>query len=208
LSLSARLAAAATNDASALAALADPDARVRRVALGRLAAGDAEGGAPGTPHREAALSCGAADPDALVRAAAFDAWAAGGDGPLPRLLAGLADAHDLVAEAAALALGARGGEPEVLDALLATLATHPSDLVREAAAASLGEVGDLEAIPALLDAARSDRPPVRRRALLALSVFDDPRAGEAISAAHEARNPAVREIAEQLRERPRPPPLP
>ena len=76
-------------------------------------------------------------------------------------------------------------------------ATHPDPLVREAAVAALGALGDPSSLEVVL-AACDDKPAVRRRAVLALAAFD----GEAVEArlrrALEDRDWQVRQAAEDL----------
>ena len=63
-------------------------------------------------------------------------------------------------------------------------------LVREAAVAALGAIGDDRGLDAIL-AATEDRPAVRRRAVLALAPFLDPghpRAAEVTAALDRARH--------------------
>ena len=87
---------------------------------------------------------------------------------------------------------------------LVELATAASadPLVRESCVAALGAIGDERGLDAIL-AATSDRPPIRRRAVLALAPFLDPghpRAGEIDAArrALEDRDWQVRQAAEDL----------
>src|SRR5207244_12090809 len=87
-----------------------------------------------------------------------------------------ADAAPLVAESAAFALGEHPSvTPRVIAALGRATATHADALVREAAVAALGAIGDPSALPVVL-AACDDKPAVRRRAVLALAAFE----GEAV----------------------------
>lgn len=94
-------------------------------------------------------------------------------------LSPLLDDPDIgVVEQAAFALGERTpAEPGSVDALVGA-ATHPDPLVREAAVAALGSVGDPAGVAAVL-AATTDKPAIRRRAVLALAAF----AGDAVDAA-------------------------
>jgi HEAT repeat protein len=75
--------------------------------------------------------------------------------------------------------------------------SHDDALVREAAVAALGAIGDPSALPMVLIAC-DDKPAVRRRAVLALAAFD----GEAVEArlrqALEDRDWQTRAAAEQL----------
>ncbi len=170
--------------------LADSAAGVRATALGalaRLGALTAED-----------VSAGVADPDAPVRARAVE-LAAGLDPPLPAVAAtALADPDASVVEAACFALG------EMTTAAAATVPAlarvgreHPDPLCREAAVAALGAIGDLAGLPAIL-AAASDRPAVRRRAVLALAPFDGPEVDAALERARTDRDWQVRQAAEDL----------
>lgn len=107
-----------------------------------------------------------------------------------------ADPDETVVEAAAWACG----EQVRFDAVppLVALATGASQpLVREAAVASLGAIGDERGLPAIL-AACSDKPAVRRRAVLALAPFSGPDVDEALNAALSDRDWQVRQSAEDI----------
>ncbi len=114
-------------------------------------------------------------------------------------LAALLDDPDVtVVETAAWACG----EQEVVDApvlgRLTELATgHADALVREAAVAALGAIGDEAGLPAIL-AATADKATVRRRAVLALAPFDGPAVDEALERARHDRDWQVRQAAEDL----------
>jgi HEAT repeat protein len=69
--------------------------------------------------------------------------------------------------------------------------------VREAAAAALGAIGDERGLDAIL-AACTDKPAVRRRAVLALAPFDGPQVDAAIERALADRDWQVRQAAEDL----------
>jgi hypothetical protein len=141
-----------------------------------------------------------ADPSARVRAEAAEALGVISGG-LEALLRATHDPDPLVREAAATALGehaARAAVPRLIDA-----AEHDSDrLVREAAVAALGAVGDPAALPVLLLLVASGPPQIRRRAVVALTVFDGPEIEPALRAAARDRNPMVREVAEMVVGRP------
>ncbi len=72
--------------------------------------------------------------------------------------------------------------------------THSS---REAAIAALGAIGDRAGLPAILAGCR-DRPPVRRRAVLALAPFTGPEVDAALAEARDDRDWQVRQGAEDL----------
>jgi HEAT repeat protein len=58
-------------------------------------------------------------------------------------------------------------------------------------------VGDARGLPAILDACR-DRPPIRRRAVLALAPFDGPEVDAALAAALTDADWQVRQAADDL----------
>ena len=71
-------------------------------------------------------------------------------------------------------------------------------LVREAAVAALGAIGDESALPVLLSLLGSGPPPVRKRAVVALTAFEGPEVEAALQTAALDRNPSVREAAEMV----------
>ena len=70
--------------------------------------------------------------------------------------------------------------------------------MRESAVAALGALGDSRGLPAILVAV-TDKPNVRRRAVLALAPFEGPQVEAAIDRALEDRDWQVRQAAEDLR---------
>src|SRR5437588_591086 len=94
-----------------------------------------------------------------------------------------------VAEAAIA--GHEGDEPAAL------VTGHDDALVREAAVAALGAIGDELGLPAIL-AATADKPAVRRRAVLALAPFDGPEVDAALARARSDHDWQVRQAAEDL----------
>nr|MBA3654191.1 HEAT repeat domain-containing protein [Actinomycetota bacterium] len=70
-------------------------------------------------------------------------------------------------------------------------------LCREAAVAALGAIGDPAGLSAIL-AATTDKPAVRRRAVLALAPFAGPDVDAALERALEDRDWQVRQAAEDL----------
>jgi HEAT repeat protein len=111
----------------------------------------------------------------------------------------LHDADATVVEVAAWACGEHEQvDDATLDRLIALTTAAGDALVREAAAAALGAIGDERALPAIL-AACEDKPQVRRRAVLALAPFDGPEVGAAIERALTDRDWQVRQSAEDLR---------
>jgi HEAT repeat protein len=172
-------------------AIASPDPSVREAALGaleRLGLLDDD-----------ALAAALDDPDVGVRRRAAELAAVH---PALNLLGALHDPDDRVVEVAAWSCG----EHEVVDDAtlerLIVLATEASEaLVRESSAAALGAIGDPRGLPAIL-AACSDKPAVRRRAVLALAPFldgvDHQRVHEAVERALVDRDWQVRQAAEDL----------
>jgi HEAT repeat protein len=173
-------------------ALADADPTVRATALGALA----RLGALTTEDLRAAL----ADHDAGVRRRAAEEA-----GRAPRTITAnvalvplLADPDASVAEVAAFALGELDPPEDGSVAALAVVATgHDDVLVREAAVAALGSLGDEDGRDAVL-AACGDVATIRRRAVLALASFEGPEVEAALVALAEDRDRQVRQAAEDL----------
>jgi HEAT repeat protein len=114
------------------------------------------------------------------------------------LTAMLDDDDVFVAEMSAWAMGEREYPADAdIAALINATIHHGEPLVREAAAAALGALGDPRGLNAII-AACSDKPAVRRRAVLALAPFDDPRVDEVLRAALSDRDWQVRQNAEDL----------
>ena len=176
--------------ASARRFLADPAPAVRATALGALGRAGSLTGAD--------LAGALADTSPIVRARAAELAAdLPGDTP-PSLVAVLADGNPAVVEAAAWASGERQPpEPGIVAALAAVTTDHDDPLCREAAVAALGAIDDPAGLPAILAATR-DRPPVRRRAILALAPFDGPDVDAALEQALGDRDWQVRQAAEDL----------
>ncbi len=173
--------------APARAAITDPDPVVRELALGALA----REGSLTADELAAALT----DPSASVRRRAVTVAAAR---PGTDLAGALADPDPTVVEAAAWAAGEHEQVPDTVIAALCALATGAEDaLVREAAVAALGAIGDPRGLPAIL-AGCADKPAIRRRAVLALAPFDGPEVESALAAARDDRDWQVRQAAEDL----------
>jgi HEAT repeat protein len=116
------------------------------------------------------------------------------------LLPLLDDPEPLVVEAAAWALGERAtAEPRTIERLSQVATTHADPLAREAAVAALGAIGDPAGLPAILQAT-TDKPAVRRRAVLALAPFEGEDVETALRRALEDRDWQVRQAAEDLLE--------
>jgi len=174
-------------------ARSDPDPRVRAVALAALVRG--------TARRTSVITwrIAARDEDPNVRRRAAElAPLLGATVPAQALLTLLADVAPLVAEAAAFALGERPHVgPRAVSALGAAATTHTDPLVREAAVAALGALGDPSALAVVL-AACDDKPAVRRRAVLALAAFDGDAVEARLRRALTDRDWQVRQAAEDL----------
>ena len=177
-----------TGDASAArAALADPDPVARELALGALDRLDTL-----TPEE---LQTALADPAVAVRRRAVQLAAAR---PGTNLLLSLADPDPTVVEVAAWAAGEHVQVPDPVLHRVCALATDAADaLVREAAVAALGAIGDVRGLAAIL-AGCTDKPAIRRRAVLALAPFDGPEVEAALAAARDDRDWQVRQAAEDL----------
>ncbi len=110
----------------------------------------------------------------------------------------LNDRHDGVVEAAAWACGEHETVSEEEFATLVSLATTAAEpLVREAAVAALGAIGDQRGLTAIL-AGCADKPAIRRRAVLALAPFSGPEVDAALQAALQDRDWQVRQAAEDV----------
>ena len=148
-------------------------------------------GVLGAPELTVALG----DGDAEVRRTAAELAAPHGDVDVTALLQ---DTDVFVAEMSAWCLGERAGATdEEIEALINATLHHGEPLVREAAAAALGSIGDPRGLDAVI-AACSDKPTVRRRAVLALAPFDDPRVETVLRAALDDRDWQVRQNAEDM----------
>jgi HEAT repeat protein len=119
--------------------------------------------------------------------------------PAIDLLAVLDDIDPIVVEHAAWACGEHETvSDEVLARLIELAGTSDVALVREAAVAALGAIGDERGLPAII-AGCADQPAVRRRAVLALAPFDGDHVEAAIERALIDRDWQVRQAAEDLR---------
>lgn len=189
-----RAAAIAGHDGDTAAArtlVTDDDPGVRATALAALARAGALSGED--------VAAGLADADPSVRRRACEVAAGPGT---PRagwaLTDVLGDDDPTVVEVAAWAAGEIDPPEPRSVATLAALATdHADGLVREAATAALGAVGDPAGLAAVL-AACTDKATIRRRAVLALAAFDGPEVEAALRRAATDRDRQVRQAAEDL----------
>ncbi|HZR14308.1 MAG TPA: HEAT repeat domain-containing protein [Acidimicrobiia bacterium] len=175
--------------------LDDADSRVRAAALGALVRASA------SRRARSAWRRAARDGDPAVRRRAAElAPALGRPAPVVNVIRLLHDADAGVAEAAAWALGELGDSTRHgggVPALVTAATGHPDPLVREAAVAALGALGDTRGLDAILAACR-DKPAVRRRAVLALAPFDGPAVDDALARARDDPDWQVRQAAEDL----------
>jgi HEAT repeat protein len=109
----------------------------------------------------------------------------------------LHDEDALVVDAAAFALGEHLVEGAVAE-LCRVARDHEDARCRESAIGALGAIGDDRARATVI-AALQDKPPVRRRAVVALANFEGPDVDAALAAAGEDRDWQVRAAVEQLR---------
>ncbi len=142
------------------------------------------------------LRAALADPDVAVRRRACEVAARHRD---VDLVPALGDDDPRVVEVAAWACGEHESNRDAVVETLIALASSADDaLVREAAVASLGAIGDERAVATIITAC-SDKPAVRRRAVLALAPFEGDDVDAAIDRALEDRDWQVRQAAEDLR---------
>ena len=147
-------------------------------------------------HLEAIVDL-TSDSDAAIRAAAAEKLGTCGADAL-ETLAGLEhDPDPTVREAVATAYG-EIGSPVAIGWLTHAATDEPDRHVKEAATATLGAIGDSAGLETLLHLISNGPPQVRRRAIAAITVFDDERIEPAIRRAALDRNPGVREAAEMV----------
>lgn len=132
-----------------------------------------------------------------VRAAAAEKLGECGDRSLAHLARAAGDPDPKVREAVATAYGELA-DPSAISWLVEVGNDDPDRTVKEAAVASLGAIGHPEAVDPLLAFVSKGPPQVRRRAIAAITVFDDPRIELAIQRCALDRNPSVREAAEMV----------
>ena len=176
--------------AAARAALADPEPSVRATGIGAL---ERLGVLTGDD-----LVALLEDPSPVVRRRACEAAALLPGDSSPPLIPSLTGGDATVAEVAAWASGERvPPEPGVVEVLAALVTGHEDALVREAAVAALGAIGDPAGLPAILTATE-DKATVRRRAVLALAPFEGDDVDAALERAKADRDWQVRQAAEDL----------
>ena len=137
------------------------------------------------------------DSSAAVRAAAAEKLGLCDQRSMDPLETLTDDPEPTVREAVATAFGelaSRQAVPWLIETSLVDDDRH----VKEAAVAALGAIGDPGAIDTLLEIMRGGPPQVRRRAIAAITVFDDERIEPAIQRAALDRNPGVREAAQMV----------
>jgi HEAT repeat protein len=115
---------------------------------------------------------------------------------LRALVSALSDADALVVDAAAFALGEHA-YTNAVEELCLVATSHDDARCRESAVAALGAIGDDRGRAAVLGAL-DDKPPVRRRAIVALSNFEGPDIDAALERASEDRDWQVRAAVNQL----------
>jgi HEAT repeat protein len=121
-----------------------------------------------------------------------------GQRPSVSLRAALDDVDVTVVEAAAWACGEQESvDDDVLDRLIDLGVTADDALVREACVAALGAIGDTRGLATILHGC-TDKPAVRRRAVLALAPFDGGDVDDALQAALTDRDWQVRQAAEDV----------
>ena len=115
----------------------------------------------------------------------------------------LSDSNSDVVEMAAFAIGEQE-DTSSIDLLIGIASQHDDDLCRESAVAALGALSLLakpdnkSSILLALLAAMSDKPQIRRRAILGLFQFDTEDAQDAVRAALEDNDRQVRSLAGDL----------
>lgn len=180
-----------TGDAQTIrSGLGDEDQGVREAALGAATRA-------GIISLDDLISA-SSDSSAIVRRRVAEIMSSRDDAPTDTLLALLDDESDDVQETAAWACGEIEQIDDRILSRLIDLATNaPAPLVRESAVAALGAVGDPRGLPAILHGC-SDKPAIRRRAVLALAPFDGPEVDAALARALEDRDWQVRQSAEDV----------
>ena len=108
------------------------------------------------------------------------------------------DEDSLVVETACWSAGEKENPTyELINQLCFIADSHADQLCREAAVAALGSIGSPLGLETVLEALK-DKPAIRRRAVIALAAFDDPKVDEALKKSLNDRDWQVRQIAEDL----------
>ena len=193
--------------AAILSGWSDDHATARQLFDGGI--GPVRAAALGALHRTGALevadlvaAMSDAAPEVRRRALLLTAssWPIGeeDDGIGATLRAALDDDDTMVLETACFVAGECPPATDSVIARLIEIATgHPEVLCRESAVAALGSLGDPRAADAVI-AACSDKPTVRRRAVLALVAFDGPAIDETLASMASDPDWQVRQAAEDL----------
>jgi HEAT repeat protein len=116
--------------------------------------------------------------------------------PLGNFVPLLDDENAAVVEAAAFALGEledKAGVPRLCE----IARSHPDALCREAAVAALGAIGDIAGKGAILQGL-NDVPAIRRRAVIAASVFLTPDVEQALLSHQHDRDWQVRQAIQDI----------
>lgn len=165
----------------------DDSSSIRALALGAL---QRLGGAT-----HDTVSTALQDGDRDVRCRALEVAHASPDISIDDLLD---DPDDLVVETCCWALGERPNSTAAIRGRLSEIAiSHDVPICREAAIAALGALGEEDGLDAILHG-MTDKPAVRRRAVLALAPFDGPQVAAALEHALSDRDRQVRQAAEDL----------
>ncbi len=180
------------DDNKARQILDDPDPRVRARALGALER-------IGSIHTRDLLA-GLEDIAPAVRRRACDVasrYGSASSSPLTSALHRLLEDPDpLVVESACWALGEHR-DATAVSPLASLASSHPDPRCKEAAIAALGAIGDPRGLPTVIEGL-SEKPAVRRRAVVALAGFDSNEADAAIRRSLDDRDWQVRQSAEIL----------
>lgn len=140
----------------------------------------------------------ATDPASSVRRECAEILGLAGASDPGTLEQALEDEAAEVREAAVTALGEIGAASSVPKLIASAEDDAEDGLVREAAVAALGAIGVEMARPTLLRLVSAGSPQIRRRSVVALTVFDGPDVEAALRTAATDRNPMVREAAEMV----------
>ena len=155
-----------------VAFLVDDEPVLRRIVITALSTDQATD----NMERLAALT---SEVDAAIRAAAVEKLGACGASALETLGKLEGDTDPTVREAVATSYGEIGSS-QPIDWLSESSLSDPDRHVKEACTAALGAIGDASAVDTLLHLIADGPPPVRRRAIAAITVFDDQRIEAAI----------------------------